>query len=107
MAPEGICCEAAMMPDAAVIVELSGETHPFCAAVPVAHDKTPPLAVIVVLSTSTMPKIEELPFCIKGEASDRMKVVATPLTAAGPAVAVGLAPELPLGVEKTPVPFKN
>jgi hypothetical protein len=52
---------------------------------------TPPAAVIEVPSTSQMPNCEAEHFCTAGAASDRMKVAAVPLTAVGPAVAVGLA----------------
>ena len=53
---------------------------------------TPPEAVIVVLSTFARPKRDALVFWIAGAASDRIKVVATPLTAVSLPVAVGLAP---------------
>lgn len=52
---------------------------------------TPPDAVIVVPSTLTNPKVDADPKATAGDASDRMNVVAVPLLAVDPAVAVGFA----------------
>ena len=66
---------------------------------------TPLDSVIVVPSTWTMPFWEEEPCCTAGAPSERMKVVATPLTAVGPAVAVGFAPVEPEPPQAEPVPL--
>src|SRR5437879_9742327 len=53
---------------------------------------TPEEAVIVELSTLARPKTEDEVFWIAGAPSERMNVVAEPLTATSLAVALGLAP---------------
>lgn len=64
--------------------------------------QTPATQLIVLPSPSIRPNREFVAFWMAGEASDRMKVVATPLLAVGPPVAVGLAPPAPAAAEITP-----
>ena len=71
---------------------------------------TPFVAVIVVLSGSTAPYVVAVDFGIAGAASERMAVIAVPLTAATPIVAVGSANvadpgtvQEPPGVHATPL----
>lgn len=62
----------------------------------------PELVYVVTPSGSTMPNCDPVAFCTAGAASERMNVVAEPLTAAGPAVAVGFAEVVDGGATHVP-----
>jgi hypothetical protein len=84
--------DAVITPPEIVMVVPSGLTHPTCDVVAVVQEITLDVFVIVEPSVSTMPKVLAVPLATAGAPSLRIKVVADPLTAVAPAVAVGFAP---------------
>ena len=82
---------ADITPPLIVMVEPSGLTQPSWAVVAVVQEIAPEVLVMVAPSVETIPLVVVVAMATAGDASLLMNVVAVPLTAAAPAVAVGLA----------------